>query len=47
MNDSFNPQAAAEKTRDSYRKNVAEFDSSNWLTTLKCQRQCALWRKKT
>ena len=26
MNDSFNAQAAAEKTRDSYRKNVAEFE---------------------
>jgi phasin len=26
MNDSFNPHAAAEKTRDSYRKNVAEFE---------------------
>jgi len=26
MNDSFNAQAAAQKTRDSYRKNVAEFE---------------------
>jgi phasin len=26
MNDSFNPQAAAAKTRDSYRKNVAEVE---------------------
>jgi phasin len=26
MNDSFNPQAAAEKTLYSYRKNVAEFE---------------------
>jgi phasin len=26
MNDSFNPEAAAEKTRDFYRKNVAEFE---------------------
>jgi len=26
MNDSLNTQAAAEKTRDSYRKNVAEFE---------------------
>ena len=26
MNDSFTAQAAAEKTRDSYRKNVAEFE---------------------
>jgi phasin len=26
MNDSFNPQAVAEKTRDSYRKKVAEFE---------------------
>jgi phasin len=26
MNDSFNPQAAAEKARDSYRKTVAQFE---------------------
>ena len=30
MNESFNPQAAAAKARDSYRKTVAQFEGMGW-----------------
>ena len=38
MNNSDNPQVAAEQARDTYRKLL--HNSRNWLSILPCQKQC-------
>ena len=45
MNATHNPEAPAEKARDSYRKTAAQFEELARNTAV--PRQCALWPRRT